>query len=52
MNIALFGRKFDKRFDPYIQHLIDKVVETTGSTLVYAPFLEFLRERLELSDKV
>ena len=41
MNIALFGRKFDSRFDPYIQHLLNKLVQSTDTTMVYEPFLSF-----------
>ena len=52
MNIALFGRKFDSRFDPYIQHLLNKLVQSTDTTMVYEPFLSFLSQRFELPESV
>lgn len=52
MNIALFGRKFDPKYDPFIEHLLAKLTSTMDTTMVYEPFLGFLSSRVAVPDSV
>lgn len=52
MNIALFGRKFDPKYDPYIQHLLNKLAGAAESTIVYGRFLDFLQDRINIPSSI
>ncbi|MFB6307007.1 MAG: NAD kinase [Flavobacteriales bacterium] len=48
MKFAIFGRTFPQHFGSVIQGLFDKLGDKDVNLTIYAPFLEFLRERIDL----
>lgn len=42
MKIALYGKTFDEGFRPYIQFLINKLVENSAQLTAYKPFCDFI----------
>lgn len=52
MAVAVYGRKFTDNFAPYIQKFFDKLDSIGVGVLIYEPFLDYLKLRINISDKV
>jgi NAD+ kinase len=46
MNIALFGKNVSEPVIPFIQEIFDELYDLNGFTLVYQPFFESLRNKI------
>ncbi len=47
MKIALFGKNVDPPVVPFIQQLVEKLQGSNGVTLVYQPYYENLKEKIQ-----
>ncbi|MBT6746685.1 MAG: NAD kinase [Flavobacteriales bacterium] len=52
MAVAVYGRKFTDNFAPYIQKFFDKLDSIGVGVLIYEPFLDYLKQRINISNKV
>lgn len=51
MEVAIYGRTFTDNFDPYIQKFFDKLNSIGVGLLIYEPFLNYLKPRINISTK-
>lgn len=49
MKIALFGKRVDHPVVPFIQELIDKLRHDNGVTMVFRPFFEEIKDKVQFS---
>lgn len=49
MKIALFGKRVDHPVVPFVQELVNKLRSDDGETMVYAPFFDSIKERVNFS---
>ena len=52
MEVAVYGRKFTDNFAPYIQKFFDKLDSIGIGVVIYEPFLDYLKPRINISSKV
>jgi len=52
MAVAVYGREFTDNFAPYIQKFFDKLNTIGVGVLIYEPFLDYLKQRINISNKV
>ena len=52
MAVAVYGRKFNDNFAPYIQKFFDKLNTLKVDLLIYEPFLDYLKSRVKIESKV
>ena len=52
MAVAVYGRKFTDNFAPYIQKFFDKLNTIGVGVLIYEPFFDYLKQRINISNKV